>query len=177
MRKFYSLISCFALLLSGVPFSLYAEKSPDPTSYPDVVQPTPPLLSLRNLYTGEPLSNGHYGERSDKNVHWELVDIQLKGKPFVQFKVPEVDKCFTGGNVTACQDTARTAFTLVPTDTGAFILQSSFDGSCFVSRDFQRYAFEQCLRPSQLNNGIDLPYLWAIVPAFGQNKMLIPKGK
>ncbi|MGX2975741.1 cytolethal distending toxin subunit A [Ursidibacter arcticus] len=170
---------CFYFLVSLCLFGVsYAEqKSPDPTSYPDVTLPAPPVISIRSLYTGEPLRNDHYGERSEKNVHWSLVDIKVGNKPFVQFKALDTEKCFTGGNVVECTDTARTAFTLVPTDTGAFVLQSSFDGSCFASFGFRDYRFEQCLRPSQITNGVDLPYLWAIVPPFGQNKILVPPVK
>ncbi|QIM63901.1 hypothetical protein A1D29_06825 [Pasteurellaceae bacterium Orientalotternb1] len=160
-----------AIVFSSV--NLATPMDPDPTSYPDVVAIPPPTFTLRNLLTGEPVTNQHYGQQSEKNIHWELMDITIKNQRMVQFRVPDTQKCFTGSRVEDCSETGLTSFFLVPTDTGAFIIQRAFvDGACFVSRNFGDFQFEQCLRG--LPKAQDLPFLWALVPPFGSGKLLKP---
>lgn len=149
-----------------------------PTTFPDVEETTAPVISLRNLFTGEPLRNGHYGERSEKNTHWMLNDIVVDGQNYVQFRALDTDKCLTIGTATKpCEETEITSFNLIPTDTGAFILQSPIEGSCLFSNNFREYDLAQCTRPSQLSKPVSLPFLWAILPPFGQSHLLTVPGK
>lgn len=157
----------FSLLIST---NIFAEENNSETL--DNLDYPPPVVSLRSLYTGEPMTNEHYGRRSELNLHWNLVDITINNQHFVQFKAYDTEQCFTGGTVTTCGDLARTAWILVPTDTGAFILQSPFDGSCLASFGFGDVQSIQCLRPSQRSQPVPLQFLWAIVPPFGASKLL-----
>lgn len=169
MKTWIKIIAIFTTIFSLQGFSV--PLGPDPTSYPDVKVTPPPVLTLRSLLTGAPLENQQYGEHSEKNLHWELIDITVSNMNVVQFRVPNTQKCFTGGLVQDCQDTALTAFVLVPTDTGAFIIQQAFSGgACLASRGFGDLRFEQCLR-GQIKSQ-DLPFLWALMPPFGNGKLL-----
>lgn len=161
------------LLLNMIIATHAIAERPDPTTYPDVKETPPPVVSLRSLNTGEPIRNSHYGERSDLNTHWELRDVVYNNRHYVQFRAFDTDKCMTiGTGVKPCDDYAITTLNLIPTDTGAFIITSSFDNICLLSTYFREYDLQQCVRPEQLDKPVDLKFLWAIAPAFGQSKVL-----
>lgn len=155
----------------------------DPTSYPDVTQIPAPVITLRNMFTSVPVNNDHYGERSDKNVHWSLLDVndptilsQRDGGSLVQFQAFDTNKCWTGGGVTDCSDFGRTVFTIIPTDTGAVLIRHIAAGFCVASFDIRQYKLLDCGKTTQ-GRTFDLPYLWAIVPPFGESKLLMPPTK
>lgn len=149
-------------------------QDPTPTSYPDVIEIAPPIVSIGSVYTSELLNNGQYNKRDERSLQWRLRDIQWQNKPYVQFQALNTQLCLTPAvSTTDCSDFTKTAFTLVPMDTGAFVLQSAIDGSCLVTRNYFRYDLEQCLRPSQLKKPIDLPYLWTIQPPFSLKAKLL----
>lgn len=150
-------------------------KSPDPTTYPDVVEIPPPTFSIRSLYTGEPIRNNHYGERSERNKHWTLVDIMHKGKPAVQLRVPDGDQCMTATTLLkpcSADYYYLTALNLISTDTGAFLIKAAEFDSCLTSKGFRNYHIERCTRPEILAKPFDLPFLWALVPPFGKSRLL-----
>ncbi|MDO4698089.1 MAG: toxin [Pasteurellaceae bacterium] len=166
MKKAIAFIS---LLIS----SMTMADKPDPTTYPDVKETPPPVVSLRSLNTGEPIRNSHYGERSELNTHWELRDVVYNNRNYVQFRAFDTDKCMTiGTGVKTCDDLAITTLNLIPTDTGAFIITSSFDNICLLSTNFREYDLQQCVRPEQLDKPVEFKFLWTIAPAFGQSKVL-----
>ena len=174
------LLSLTALLLSSV---TSAAPKPDPTTYPDVIQIDAPVITLRNMFTSAPVNNDHYGERSEKNVHWSLIDVrdpalipQRDGGSLVQFQAFDTNKCWTGGGVTDCSDLGRTVFSMIPTDTGAVLLRHMAAGFCIASFDIRQYQFLDCGKTTQ-GRAFDLPYLWAILPPSGQSKLLMPPTK
>lgn len=157
------------LMFCCLPMAVMAQ-DPSPTSYPDVIEIPPPVVSLRNLNTGEPLRNGQYDERDEKNTHWQIVDIKVGNDFFVQFRAVGTNQCLTLAATTKdCGDIVLTALNLLSTDTGAFIISSTIDSACLFSNGFRQYDFSQCLRTS---NPVDLPFLWAITPPFGKSKLL-----
>lgn len=149
-------------------------QDPTPTSYPDVVEIAPPIVSIGSVNTSELLNNQQYAQRDERSLQWRLRDIQWQGKRYVQFQALDTDVCLTPAvGTTACDDFPKTALILVPTDTGAFVLQSPVDGSCLVTRNYFQYDLEQCLRPSQLNKPLALPYLWTIQAPFSLKAKLL----
>ncbi|SUC11047.1 Cytolethal distending toxin A/C family [Pasteurella canis] len=173
-----------SLLLSMI-FALpsYAESNPDPTTYPDVELSPPPRISLRSLFTGEPISNDHYGKSSPLNKHWELVDYtgtayeKLRdGGVLVQFKVVGAAKCFAFQGVRNCTDKDNTVFSLIPTNTGAFLIKDVILGFCLTSRDFADLNLEPCGR-SVRDQSFSLAYQWGLLPPFGPSKILVPPVK
>lgn len=168
-----------ALFILLLPTSFAIGKKPDPTSYPDVPESKPPLVTIRSLNTGAPLSNYHYGERSPLNKHWELLDLTWEGRKYVQFRALGSDKCLSyGAAVIECSRYFGTAFELVTTDTGAFILMAYPDGSCLYSSGFGKYGLAHCNRETLLKgNPVHLRFLWTLSPPFGRSKLLVPPVK
>ncbi|OOR99494.1 hypothetical protein B0186_07705 [Canicola haemoglobinophilus] len=169
-----------ALLFTSIS---YATPKPDPTTYPDVTQIPAPVITLRNMFTSVPVNNDHYGERSDKNVHWSLIDVSdpefrplRDGGSAVQFQAFDTNKCWTGGGVTDCSDKTRTVFSIIPTDTGAVLIRHMAVGFCVASFDIRQYQLLDCGRTTQ-GRTFDLPYLWALLPPSGQSKLLVPPVK
>ncbi|AUI65713.1 MULTISPECIES: toxin [Glaesserella] len=146
--------------------------TPTPSSYPDVAEIKPPIISLRSLNTGEPVSNRSYDRNDPKEVQWRLVDAIVKNRRFVQFRViDKEDRCLVGedgGNLPCTQ--IETLFNLIPTDTGAFILTEPNSGKCFTSENYGSYGYQNCLQTGTEN--IPLKHLWIIAPPFGQSKLL-----
>lgn len=161
------------MLISVLMMPVAMAKKPDPTSFPDVKEVPPPVVSLRSLNTGEPIRNSHYGERSPLNTHWELRDVVYDGRNYVQFKAYDSDKCMTiGTGVKPCDDYPITTLNLIPTDTGAFIITAPGDNICLLSTNFREYDLQQCVRPEQLDKPVDIKFLWTISPAFGPSSVL-----
>lgn len=167
-------ISLFAILA----FFTQAAPMSNPSTFPDVEEIPPPTMTIRSMNTGAPIKNGQYAEKDERNVHWNLRDITWQNKHFVQFNAVGTEKCLTfGTGVADCSDFVITAFFLVPTDSGAFLLLSSIDGACLFSSDFGKYDLAQCARPSQLDLPVDLPFLWGLLPSFGQSRILFSPTK
>lgn len=147
----------------------------------DVPISPPPTVSIRNLQTAEPLRNGHYGEKSSLNTHWQLVDIHhLKIDPkkidgtLVQFQVFGVPtKCFSQKGIANCSDLDNTVFDLIATDTGAVMLKRPAQASCLFSQNFRQIGYEHCLfSQKEKETAQPLHFLWAITPPFGAVKPL-----
>lgn len=170
------------LLLSMLAFStVYADVKMDPTTYLDVEISAPPRITLRSLFTGEPVQNDHYGKRSPINKHWELIDYTGEekyqkfrdGGTLVQFKVVGATKCFAFQSMKECSDKDSTVFSLIPTNTGAFIIRDMILGFCLTSRDFGALNLEPC-GYSVKGKHFSLAYQWGILPPFGPSKILRP---
>lgn len=161
----------------------YAQQAIDATTYPDVELIPAPVVSIRNMFTSAPVNNDHYGERSEKNLHWSLLDVsdpqffsERDGGSLVQFHAFDTDKCWTGGGVTDCSDTGKTIFSLIPTDTGAVLIRHAALGFCLASFNIREYKLLDCGATTS-GRTFDLPYLWAILPPPGQSKLLTPPTK
>lgn len=164
--------------LSLCTLSALAAPSPSPSTYPDITEIPPPVITIRSMFTGAPIKNGQYEEKDPKNVHWQLRDRIWQGKPVVQFNAVGTNKCLTfGTGVKDCEDQVITSFFLVPTDSGAFLLLSSIDGACLFSKNFGEYDLAQCARPRQLDRPVDLEFLWGLLPPFGQSRILLAPTK
>lgn len=166
------------LLATWCALTIKAAPSSTPSTYHDVAEIPPPIVTIRSMFTGAPIKNGQYAERDPRNVHWQLRDSISQGKPTVQFNAVGTDKCLTfGTGIKDCSDEVITSFFLVPTDSGAFLLLSSIDGACLFSRDFAQYDLAQCARPKQLDRPVDLEFLWGLLPPFGQSRILLSPTK
>ncbi|MDE3989995.1 toxin, partial [Glaesserella parasuis] len=148
--------------------------TPTPSTYPDVVEIKPPVISLRSLNTGEPVSNRSYDRNDPREVQWRLVDAIVKNRRFVQFKVVDKEeRCLVGDGGTLPCEQKDTLFRLVPTDTGAFILTEPNTGKCLTSENYGSYGFQNCLRTSSAEpSNIPLKHLWIIAPPFGPSRLL-----
>ncbi|WP_101775200.1 cytolethal distending toxin subunit A [Pasteurella oralis] len=179
MNKY--LLSFLLNLILALPS--YAESNPDPTTYPDVELSPPPRVSLRSLFTGEPIRNDHYGTHSPLNKHWELVEYKgpeyeenRDGGTLIQFKVVGASKCFAFQGVSNCTDTNHTVFSLIPTDTGSFIIKDVLLGFCLTSHGFNDLNLEPCGHTVS-GKTFSLAYQWGILPPFGPSKILVPPAK
>lgn len=179
MRKY------FLSFLLGIILTLESHAAPDPTTYPDVDLSSPPRISLRNLFTGELIRNGHYDSHNYLSTHWELIDYSGKeyerlrdGGTFVQFKVAGTTKCFAflGNGTTDCGATDHTVFNLIPTNTGAFLIKNALLGFCVTSHDSGDLKLEPC-GVSVSGKTFSLPYQWGLFPPFGPSKILVPPVK
>lgn len=162
------------LSLATPPVPIPPAPIPTPSTYPDVVEIQPPIISLRSLNTGEPVSNRNYDRNDPKEVQWRLVDTIVKNRRFVQFKViGKETRCLVGadgGNLPCTQQ--ETLFNLIPTDTGAFILTEPDTGRCFTSENYGSYGLQVCFSHQEEPQHIPLKHLWIIAPPFGQTQLL-----
>ncbi|OOF68273.1 cytolethal distending toxin subunit A [Rodentibacter caecimuris] len=163
----------------------HAKSNPDPTTYPDVELSPPPRITLRSLFTGEPVKNDHYDSHNYLSTHWELIDYPGKeyekmrdGGSLVQFKVVGATKCFAflGQGTTECRSTDHTVFSLIPTNTGAFLIKDVVVGFCVTSHNFGDLKLEPC-GASVSGQTFSLPYQWGLLPPFGPSKILVPQVK
>ncbi|OBV29976.1 hypothetical protein BKN38_05715 [Helicobacter sp. CLO-3] len=137
-------------------------------------------VTIRTMTTGEFLYAG--GKKDD--VNWNVVEVPLPGYlskkyPFgaVQFQhIKQADKCLiSNGFWTALGDCAgvangdhRTLFSLLPTSSGAFQIQSIAAEGCLVAESNFDKKNTQSLKIAPCYNDIrvpiDLHWLWILTP-------------
>lgn len=137
-------------------------------------------VTIRTMTTGEFLYAG--GKKDD--VNWNMVEVPLPGYlskkyPFgaVQFQhIKQADKCLiSNGFWTALGDCAgvangdhRTLFSLLPTSSGAFQIQSIAAEGCLVAesnfdkKNTQSLKIAPCY--NDIRTPIDLHWLWILTP-------------
>ncbi|MCK3655856.1 hypothetical protein A4G19_08820 [Pasteurellaceae bacterium Macca] len=153
----------------------------DPTTYPDVVIIPPPLITLRSLQTGAPISTESFAITDPRQFQWELVDVKASafealraGGSLVQFRIRNTNVCFSFSQNTSCNDHLRTTFSMIPTDTGAVILREMELGFCLSSRQSGDYNIHPCNLKEAI---LPLSDLWIVAPPFGEARLLTPSIK
>lgn len=208
---------CILLMLGLVTNLVQAKYKPDPTTYPDVTVTSPPTVTIRNINTGNPLASDHYGRREPERYHWSLIDFKVENLPkekqlskadqekfkrlldggsAIQLRVYgsnyqclNLDRVNNPSITTRCTDYNSTVMSMIPTETGSFVLTYVplrpqvaylYPAGCLMESDDGKLHIKFCAKPNTTSTrGQPQPlwFQWAILPPFGPSKLLTPPTK